>query len=41
MLLLPDTGIANAEQICTRIRDNLRRSPLILEDGTRLLMSVS
>ncbi len=41
MLLLPDTGIADAEQICTRIRDSLRRSPLILEDGTRLLMSVS
>lgn len=41
MLLLRNTGIVDAEQICTRIRNSLRRSPLMLEDGALLLMSVS
>lgn len=41
MLLLPRTAVADAERICTRLRETLRRSPLTLDDGSALLISVS
>lgn len=41
MLLLPHASIVDAERICTRLRNSLRRTPLRLEDGTTLMISVS
>lgn len=41
MLLLPDAKIADAQRICARLGDHLRRAPLRLEDGTALMISVS
>ncbi|MFC5387103.1 diguanylate cyclase [Aquamicrobium segne] len=41
MLLLLDAGIVDAEGICGRLKESLRRRPVRLEDGTTLLLSVS
>lgn len=41
MLLLPHASIIDAERICTRLRNSLRRTPLRLEDGATLMLSVS
>lgn len=41
MLLLPHASVVDAERVCMRLRNNLRRSPLRLEDGTMLVISVS
>lgn len=41
MLLLPGTTVSDAERICTRLRETLRRSPLNVDDGSALLISVS
>jgi len=41
MLLLPGATVADAERVCTRLRENLRRAPLPLEEGGTLIVSVS
>jgi diguanylate cyclase (GGDEF)-like protein len=41
MLLLPRSNAADAERVCARLKENLQSSPLYLEDGTAVTVSVS
>lgn len=38
---LPHASLIDADRVCTRLRNNLRRSPLRLEDDTMLMISGS
>ncbi|MET0371828.1 MAG: diguanylate cyclase [Sphingobium sp.] len=41
MLLLPGADLAEAERICARMRDSLRRAPLPIDEGSVALLSIS
>jgi diguanylate cyclase (GGDEF)-like protein len=41
MLMLPATDLDEAERICSRMRDALRRTPLPLDEGSVALLSIS
>lgn len=41
MLLLPGTDLSEAERVCHRMRDALRRAPLHVEGGSVALLSIS
>lgn len=41
MLLLPSTDLNEAERVCSRMRDALRRSPLAVDSGSVALLSIS